>query len=65
MFKFCYFVAQTQKHGLKWHVRTTGAFTPIRDSTDYLMLSLDPNVTRSEIEKFSKKDAQVSKQSFL
>lgn len=49
---------ELKKHGLKWHVRTTGAFTPIRDSNNYLMLSLDPNITRSEIEKFSKKDAQ-------
>jgi len=49
---------ELQRHGLKWYARTTGAFTPIRDTTDYMMLGLSDSVTANEIGKFSKNDAK-------
>lgn len=51
-----------QKHGLKLYLRNPNSYTPVKGSNDYLLLGSELSSNVREIAKFSKKDAEVSKQ---
>ncbi|PAV77815.1 hypothetical protein WR25_01371 isoform A [Diploscapter pachys] len=56
---------ELKKHGLRYHIRNPSSFTPIRNSDKSLLLGLDMKENQKEIAKFSQKDAEVCRDSFL
>ncbi|CAD6194160.1 unnamed protein product [Caenorhabditis auriculariae] len=47
-----------KKFGLRYHIRNPSSFTPIRSSSDSLLLGLNMSENQKEIAKFSKRDAE-------